>query len=383
MKLSRRSNRLAKGCIFVLVVLLFASYLTNKASGEAEPITKAREKLNEISEDEEETLRELFTITQEIEELQREKTRLNNEYEGISKEVSDIEVEINNKQDDYNKQLSILEQVLVRYQRGGSASYLELLLDSEDLTTFLNSIHLIKDMANNVDILLADIIDDKADLALERQRLNEKLILQEAKLEELSLVVRDYQELKQSQEEYLAVLKEEKATYEEHLGNLVIMWDDLKLIFSEIVNEFSRIIGEGYFTMEDMNIKFMLFYITGAVHEDTFNNILKEYSKLPEIVFHFDTEQVNLEIPDKRLMLQGHFIVVGKSAIEYVVESGSFYDMPLEQSSIDELFKNGPIVIDFEKIAGDLVLIDIDLDTVATKDGYLEFKINTGFSIFG
>ena len=132
--------------------------------------------------------------------------------------------------------------------------------------------------------------------------------------------------------------------------------------------------------MEDLNLSFSLFSIKGSVSDETFNNILKEHSTLPEIVFQFQQDKIILEIPDKSLVLNGHFEISGSSALLYVVESGSFYGLPLEQASIDELFKEGPLLIDFEAVAGELVAINIILDAVEAKDGYLEFRIKAGFS---
>ena len=62
------------------------------------------------------------------------------------------------------------------------------------------------------------------------------------------------------------------------------MWDNLKNLFSHVVDEFSRIIAEGHFTMEDLNLKFGLFSVKGSIHEDTFNRIINENSLLTEMV---------------------------------------------------------------------------------------------------
>jgi hypothetical protein len=53
--------------------------------------------------------------------------------------------------------------------------------------------------------------------------------------------------------------------------------------------------------------------------------------------------------------------------------------MSLETESINELFRNSPMLIDFQKVAGDLVTIDIELKDIMTEDGYLSFSIDTGF----
>lgn len=157
------------------------------------------------------------------------------------------------------------------------------------------------------------------------------------------------------------------------------MWDNLKNLFSHVVDEFSRIIAEGHFTMEDLNLKFGLFSVKGSIHEDTFNRIINENSLLTEMVFSFQKDRVVVEVPDNNLVLYGHFVLEANTSLRFVPEGGSFYSMSLEIESINELFRNGPMLIDFEKVAGDLVVIDIDLKDVVTEDGYISFTIETGF----
>lgn len=372
--------RLSRLYLWIAITLILSMAVPGRVSGEVQPITEAREKLAGITEEEQKTLEELFKLTQEIEDMKREVERLTDELEIIEAGIRELDRSIGEEQKKYDDQLYILEQVLVSYQRGGPATYLELLFQSEDLSGFLDNINLIKDISRNVSELLDNLEASKQILADRREALMEEQLLLEEKKEELKEPIQKMNLLIEEQRAYLEDLKEEKQKFEEHLASLELMWTDLKGIFSSIVGEFSRIIGDGYFTMEDLNLSFNLFFVKGSVSDETFNRILKEHSTLPEIVFTFHPDNIMLEVPDKSLVLNGHFEVSGSSALLYVVESGSFYGIPLEQASIDELFKEGPLLIDFEAVAGELVLIDINLDAVEARDGYLDFRIKAGFS---
>lgn len=373
-------NRIKKLYLWIAITLTLSIAVPGRVSGEVKPITEAQEKLKGISEEEQKTLEELFRLSQEIEDMEREVTRLNGEITILEDRIDDLDGSIEEEQKEYDKQLYLLEQVLVSYQRGGPASYLELMLQAENLSAFLDSINLIKDISKNVSELLDTIEAAKQQLADQKESLEAKNLLLEEKREELKEPIREKNRLVAEQEVYLETLKEEKKKYEEHLANLTLMWSDLKGIFSSIVGEFSRIIGEGYFSMEDLNLSFNLFSVKGSLTDDTLNRILKEHSTLPKIVFSFQPDNIKLEIPEKNLVLNGRFEVSGKSALLYVVESGSFYGMPLEQASIEELFKDGPLLIDFEAVAGELVMIEINLDSIEAKDGSLDFRIRAGFS---
>ncbi len=368
--------------LWIGITLTLSIAVPGRVSGEVKPIMEAEEKLKGISEEEQKTLEELFRLTQEIDALELEIERLSGEIKLIEEEIDRLDGAIVKEEQDYKEQLKLLEQVLVSYQRGGPATYLELLLQAKDLSGFLDRINLLKDISKNVSELLDDIEVAKQRLAEQKTHLEEEYLLLEEKEEALKEPLREKNRLATEQEEYLEALKEEKLKYEEHLANLKLMWSDLKGIFSSVVDEFSRIIGEGHFTMEDLNLSFQLFSITGSVTDKTFNRILKEHSTLPEIVFRFQQDNIRMEIPEKHLVLNGRFEVSGTSALLFVPESGSFYGMPLEQASIEELFAQGPLLIDFEAVTKDLVMVEIELESVEAKEGYLEFKIKAGFNFF-
>ena len=92
------------------------------------------------------------------------------------------------------------------------------------------------------------------------------------------------------------------------------------------------------------------------------------------MVFYFTPDEIIVEVPDKHLVLIGEFSVIDKSILKLEVTRGSFFQMPLTESSINELFRNGPIVIDFKELMGDVVV-----ESVEFFDGYLDFVIAPDF----
>lgn len=365
--------------LFLLMISVSISVRPFRASGEVKPITEANEKLQGISEQEQETLEKLFTLTQEIEKMEREEERIAKEINGLSKEIKKLDENIKKEQESYDDYLGLLKQVLVSYQRGGPASYIDIILKSEDLASLIKSLNLIKDISRNTGELLASIEESRLNLEKKRQELSDNMNLLEEKKDELKEALTERQKLAKELEDFLDSLKEEKELYQEHLNNLKLMWENLKEIFSNIVDEFSRIIGEGHFTMEDLNLKFNFFSLKGSIEEDTFNRRINENSNLSDIFFHFENNGIRIEIPDNNLVLEGNFVIRDETVLEFVPESGTFYNMALEKESIEELFKDHPMIIDFKKVAGDMMTMDIKLKELDTEDGYLYFTIDTNF----
>jgi hypothetical protein len=349
-----------------------------KVIGEVKPIEEANEQLQGISQKEQNTLERLFILTQEIEEMEREETRVTGEINKLTIEIDKLDKSIAREQESYDLNLKVMEQVLISYQRGGPASYLDILLKAENLTSLIKSLNLIKDISKNTGELLATIEESKRSMEEQQQSLADSFAKLELKREELKEPIAERKRLVKEQEDYLDSLAFERELYQQHLDNVRLMWNNLKGLFSQIVDEFARIISQGHFTTEDLNLKISFFSLKGAVHEDTFNRIMNDNSTLSKMVFSFEQDKVTIDVPDNNLILDGRFVLEGKSSLLFVPEAGTFYGMSLEKESIDELFRNVPLLIDFKQVAGDMVTIDIELSNVETVDGYINFTIDIG-----
>lgn len=377
-KLTKR--RLSSIGILIAMVLLLSYTLNTRAvSGEVQPITDLEDKLDGISEEEKVVLEKLFTITQEMEALERDITLIGEEIADTQNQIDSYEKGIKAKQLDYDTELEVLKGVLISYQKGGPATYLEILLRADNLADFLKSINLLKDISHNIDELLASLEKGREELEVEKAKLEVSVsALEEKKLELIPPLERQRQ-LKQEQEAYLVSLQQDREHYQQQLEDLVVVWEDCKLLFTELIKEFTRIVEEGYFTAEDLNLNIGFFRMSGTLYEKTFNTVLKEHSDLPETIFHFHEDQVVIEVPQKHLKLIGKFVLEGDTSILFVPTEGSFYDLPLGESSLEELFQNGPLLISFKEMAGDSVSIDFRITSLQTREGCINFEIRPLF----
>lgn len=373
-----RKKKWKYSLILVLFISLSICIKPHNVAGEVKPIEEANEQLHGISVEEQRTLERLFILTQEIEEMEREEARITEEINELMIEIDSLDKTIIKEEEKYDTNLKLMEQVLISYQRGGPVSYLDILFKANNLTSFIKSLNLIKDISRNTGELLASIEESRLLLEERKQSLGDSMAMLELKVEELQEPIAERKRLVQEQEDYLDSLSEEKELYQQHLDNVKLMWDNLKDLFSGIVDEFARIIHEGHFTMEDLDLQFGFFTLKGAIHEDTFNRIMNDNSTLTRIVFSFGQNSVRIEVPDNNLVLDGHFELSGASSLSFVPEKGTFYGMSLEKESINELFRNGPLLIDFEQVAGDMVSIDIELKDIETRDGFIIFRIDIG-----
>ncbi len=367
----KRNQKIGWILILAIIILVFPF----KASGEVKQITELEDRLENITEEEMDVLQELFRLSQEIDSLEQEEAKINREIEQLEAKIAALDKDIEGKQKDYDIQLTILEQVLVNYQRSGPASYLEILLKADNLSTFIKSLNIIKDISHNVNDLLVTVEDSKRILEEERSQLAQSTLLLEEKKENLVVTLKEKQEVQKEQESYLASLQTDKVYYQEQLANLTMLWEECRTLFPSISAEISSIVGEGYFTLEDLNLDSGFFTMSGYLEEETFNQILSEHSTITQTIFSYEEDQVMIEVPEEHLVLKGYFSISGESAIQYEVTEGTFYDMPLEQASIAELFLNGPLLIDFNAVTGDIIIIDFKLTEIWSTEEALNFVI--------
>lgn len=368
--------------VFAILILMFLSPIISHAPhvvGDVKPIEETKDYLANISNEEKAVLEELFFITQKIEVMELEEKKITGEIEDLQIEIHDIENRSDAMQKEYDEQLGILEDFLVLYQKGGSTSYLEILLNSESLKDLLKTINIFRDISRNLGELLETIEESKNALEEVKVQLSERVQSLEQKKIELQEPIRIQKELKKEQEDYLASLKVDREHYEEQLKGLETLWEANKDLFTQIVSELNRIAGEGVFTSDDLNLKISFLGIKGSLTDERFNKILNDNSNLTDILYTFGPDKIRMEVPDNRLILVGDFILVDDKVLEFIPEEGTFYDMKLEKSSLEELFHNEKLIIDFEELAGDTVIIDFKLKKVQIGDGTLDFDISPIF----
>ncbi len=359
--------------VFVIVFVI-AVFSANMILGQADPFFEIQEKLKGISAEEKEILQNLFLLTQDIESMEKEEEKLAEEIRGIKEEISDMKFSIDAEEKIYEKNKEALRQVLKSYQRMGPGSYLEILLDSDNLAMFLRNINTLLDMSCNTGELLDGIEKSKEKLLAGKDKLDKKLLLIEDKQEELKETYIKKVKLKEEKEEYLTSLKGEKEYYIEYLANLQQAWNYLRDTFSQASVEFSRIMEEEDIPEDAIKLSFSFFSIRGTIDEKTLNDIIKNHGQLPNMVFRFIPGKMEIEFPNNNLVLKGGLIIGENNVVKFEAEEGSLYGMTLGKQVMEELFSEEGLVINLKPLLGDNILESIDI-----KEGFVELLITPKF----
>ncbi len=360
-----------KGIAAILLVALLLQVLIYKPlMVQADILAPIQERLTEITQEEKEILQQLFDITQEIDEAQRQEEEVAKEAALLSEEITTISNRLKKEEESYNNKRGILQEVLRGYQRRGAASYLHVIISSRSLGDLLKRLNIIREFTRGSGVLLQELEESKEGLQTEGALLEER----RAKLENLELELKDRiaenQRLTEELEVSLVALGEEGQYYQENLQLLQKEWRELSLSLTGLRETITNVIKAGSLSPDVLKITYSLFNARVAIEEQDFNSIFKGNSTLSMLEFKFIEDKVIMSVPEKGLELMGSFTVRSGNNLELMVEGGHFYDMPLKQESIDDLFKEGPIIIDLSPITE-----GNSIRSIGIFDGYLELLI--------
>lgn len=360
--------------LLILILILLAFVSPNYILGSSTPQKTMEDHLAHISEQEKIVLETLFSLSLQLEDLRIEQAQITTDIDLLKPQISELQQLTADKQQAIDSQLDVLKKVLINYQRRGATSYLDVLLGAGSLSDFLTSINVLKDLSRNSAELLAKITLSQAELLAEQTKLEQKDILLQQRLVELSVSLSLSEQIKREQSDYLQSLQDEINYYEDRLITLEAEWESCKKLFSEFLADLMGIIESEHFVLENEYLSFDFFRMQVKLQEGSFNSILSKHSKFPDTVFRFQNDEAVIEFPSRNLVLKGSFILVGNSAIKFEAISGTFHQLPLNQASLNQLFLQGPLLIDFATFTENFIL-EFSISRLEIKGNELVFSI--------
>jgi len=353
-------------CLIALILIL----PTGTVVGQEGPFGGIKEKMASISETEQENLRNLFVMKQQIQEMEKEEDRFTRDLILKNAEIENLKGTIAEAEIAHANQLEDLRQVLKSYQRMGPGSYLEIILKSDNLAMLLRRVNTLRDLTRNTGKLMDSLDETKATLLSKKTNLTEKISLLEENQRQFQESLTKKKQLITDQENYLTSLKDEREDYQENLAKLQQNWDELKTSVPGIILELAEIINEGKIPADKVKISIKLKSITGAVDEETLNEMISGHPLLSKIRFSLYPNQVAISMPDKNLVLSGQFVILEAHIIKFQVKEGTFFGIPLDPGAIEDLFLKGDLKFNLK-----LPLNDYTLNSIKTTEGTLEWTI--------
>lgn len=363
-------------CLSLIFIMIVGISITNislanpDSSDEDKSLLEIQESLSGISEEEKEVLERLFILSQEIEEMNRQNLQISKEIGDLNVEVEEIEKLIEIETLAYKENLSIMEDVLKTYQRSGPSSFIELILSSDSLKVLLQRLNALGDITRNTNNLLESLQESKAKLDTEKNKITERLLIIEEQQKKLEETLEKNFALKEELEIYLESLEGERTKYEEYLVQVEQYWTELKPLFVETTKIFSNMLYDTSLPPDAIKIELSLLSVKGIIEENTFKEIIANQSFPTKMEIEFSTDKLEVTIPDKHLFLTGYFEILENKRLVFIVDEGSFFGLPLEKSSIEDLFSEGYMELDLGEVLG-----KNKLKSIKINDDNIELQI--------
>jgi len=130
-------------------------------------------KINEKGQEKRSLTQQLKDINAELNTVEQAIENLNSEISTTENKIAATQAEIENKQRDYDGRMAIFNNRLKEMYQYGNVSFLEVLLQSSDLSDFLTRFEYLKYIANNDQKLLDEVSAIKASLEAEKKELGQ------------------------------------------------------------------------------------------------------------------------------------------------------------------------------------------------------------------
>ncbi|MGM0397096.1 MAG: coiled-coil domain-containing protein [Bacillota bacterium] len=356
--------------IFIAITITLSTYSLAEPLESGQSMESINSTISELSQEEVLILESLFLIRQEIRDLEITEERTSMEIEELSLKIEDIEENIVNLEESYNNNLDIMEEVLRSYQRKGPLSNLQLILSSDSLSTLIRRINSIRDLSRNTSELLLTLENEKQELTLVMEILDENLKEIEQRRAELRRTIEEKAATVAYLEDSLHALQDEKERYEGYLSQLDDSWEEVKPIFLETIKGITETVENGELPESILNVRISLMGISGKILDEELNKELakKDYPTPPQLLF--DEDSVRLVMPELNLDIMGKLVLLDNKTLRFEITDGKYLGLALEQSAVMDLFDFGYLDLKFHKLLGNNTIRSINL-----QDGYMDLQI--------
>ena len=177
-----------------------SSELKNQQQQNQEKINEAKQEQHQIQSQLSAAQKEVDDLNNQIASYQNEIDSLTSQIEDATAKIVELNQEIEAKQKELEEKQDLLDKRLVAAYKAGNTSYLDLLLSSEDLTSFLSNYYLIEQIADSDTKLINSIKETK-----------EKIEADKVSVEETKRELETTRTLQESKKNSLSALREQKA----------------------------------------------------------------------------------------------------------------------------------------------------------------------------
>ncbi len=239
---------MTKKIISVIVAILLVSVsiisfaanegqLKNEMQNLQNNIKEANEQIEEIEGKVDSAMKELQTLNAEISEKEDQIDTLNSELGTLNEEINTISGKLKEEQEKYDNQYDILCKRIVAQYKAGTVSYLDVLLNSKSLSSFISNYYLIGKIAEYDTELLEKIKEQKTAIEKSKTELEGKQSTLKEKQAALKVEEIQLSNKKANKNKYVSQLNDEQKELQRQIDEMEAQYKQKEREWQELARK--------------------------------------------------------------------------------------------------------------------------------------------------
>ena len=200
-------------------------------------IDEANQELEETRSELSENLQQVEKLDEKISNSEQELQKLNSQVEELKTNMEQVEAELNEVTTKYEKQEEIFEKRVVALYEMGEVDYLDILLNSNNLSEFLSSYYVITEIAEADKELLDDISEKRKEISLAKEKIdNQKTELSDlvAAQQRTSKILENTKVIRET---YIAKLSDEEKEKQAQIDEITAQYEAVNKQILELAKQ--------------------------------------------------------------------------------------------------------------------------------------------------
>ena len=200
-------------------------------------LEESNQQLQEVQSQLSENLQQIEKLDEKIRESENKIEELDTQVKQLQEEIVTIQSQLEVAEKNYEKQKEIMEKRLVAIYEAGDTRYIDVLLNSSDLSEFLSNYYLITEIATIDKNLLDEVASEKKDIELSKQKLqnNQKSLATALQTQTQTSTV--LQNTKTLRENYISRLSDEEKAKQAQIDEMTEQYEDINNQILELAKQ--------------------------------------------------------------------------------------------------------------------------------------------------
>ena len=202
-----------------------------------EQLQQSNEELEEVQSQLSENLQQIEKLDEKIRESENKIEELDVQVKTLQEEISNIQSQLDVAEKNYEKQKDIMEKRLIAIYEAGDTKYLDVLLNSSNISEFLSNYYLITEIASVDKELLDEVESEKKEIELSKQKLEKNQESLATALQTQTKTATVLQNTKALRENYISRLSDEEKAKQAQIDEMTQQYEDVNNQILELAKQ--------------------------------------------------------------------------------------------------------------------------------------------------